>query len=406
MSILLVAFYFLSFQQCKNAEKNQDRNDYSDVNIYKDSLDQIFTSFQNQGHLPGFSVSIFTAHSTFFQKGYGYADIEEKRPMTTKTVQGIASISKTLIAVCLMHAVEKELVRLDDPINKFLPFKVTHPLFPNIPITLKQLANHTSGISDDGSYDYAYIFSEPLDTSQFPKAWAKYITVYNQNEDMTMEAYLKDVFSTEGKWYSNQNFTSKAPGTNYEYSNIGASLLAYCLQLVMDKDYREICRELIFEPLNMQQTDWVYDKKKKQDHITYYNENYNAVPPYYTTTYPDGGLFTTINDLRMYMQEMMRGYYGQGKILSSESFKIMMTNQIPELDTPTGIIWDMDNTCCIGHGGNDFGIATMMFFNPENGIGKILFSNIAVEKEAIATQFYDTFNAMFSYDEEISKLLK
>lgn len=389
---------------CK--EKQNDTNYKNEITSYSiaDSINQTFEKDFEKGHLPGFALSIFTADSIFFMKGYGFSDLENKKPYDENSVQGIASISKTLIAVSLMKAQEDGLLDLDEEVNSILPFKVTNPYHSSSKITLRHLATHTSSITDDGSYDYAYIFSDDLDKSTFPDVWSKYIEVYNKNQLMEMQEFLYNVFDRKGKWSKKDNFLREKPGTTYEYSNIGAALLAYCNEIKTGVNYKQYSKELILDQLEMRNTTWNYKDVNKENEIKYYNEIYNSVPSYEAITYPDGGLYSTVSDMTKFLQEMMKGYEGNGKILNHHnSYKEMMTNQIPHLDNPTGIIWDMDNDCCIGHGGNDFGIATMAFFNPKTKIGKVLFTNIALETEELSDHYYNTFNNMFKYDEEIEK---
>jgi len=52
----------------------------------------------------------------------------------------------------------------------------------------------------------------------------------------------------------------------------------------------------------------------------------------------------------------------------------------------------------IGHAGNDFGTSTVAYFSPSTGIGRILFSNISIEKEEQADTFYGIYNLLFEYD--------
>jgi len=389
----------LLFISCKESSKvYEDSKVFAVENKYQDSLNLLFESEYQKGHLPGFCLSIFSADSIYFMKGYGYADTESKKPFNENTVQNIASISKTLISIALMKAIEDGHMKLDDPINSILPFKVTNPVHQDVDITLRHLATHTSSISDDGNYKRAYIFSEPLKKEEFQDAWAEHIAIYNTNEDMNMEQYLTKVFEESSTWNITSNYLSHKPGSAFDYSNIGAALLAYCIELKTGIDYKQYTKDLILKPLKMNRSGWSLDNIKDDNHVVYYNESYNPVPPYKVITYPDGGLYSTVSELTMYLQEMMKGYQGKGTILNAGSSKEMMTNQIPDLDSPTGVIWDMDNTCCIGHGGNDFGVSTMMYFNPDTGIGKVLFSNISIEMEEQGDQFYTIFNDMFKYD--------
>ncbi|MBN4683912.1 beta-lactamase family protein, partial [Pandoraea nosoerga] len=97
-------------------------------------------------------------------KGFGYADVASKRPYTPQTVQPIGSISKTLIGVALMKGVERGWFTLDDDIDTLLPFPVRNPDFPDKPITLRQLATHTSGIVDrEAVYEAGYVAGDRND---------------------------------------------------------------------------------------------------------------------------------------------------------------------------------------------------------------------------------------------------
>ncbi len=404
---ILLFFSLIFFQNC-DSSPSETSNPIVNKTIpsFVDSLDADFDEYLEKGHLPGFAISIFIKDEVFYQKGFGFADVENKKLMNENTIQNIASISKTMISVSLMRAVEENKISLDDEINQILPYKIQHPKYQNTPITIRQLATHTSSISDDKNYNRAYIFSSPLQKKTFPEAWEKYIDIYHKNQPMPMDQFLEKIFSPKKKWNSAENFTSAQPGTQYEYSNLGAALLAHCIELSVEKNFKTYTQELIFNPLKMNRSNWDRSKVDTNNHIVYYNEIYNPVPPYYTITYPDGGLFTSVKDLTFFLQEMMKGYVDEGQLLSESSFQEMMKNQIPNLDTPNGIIWDLDNDCCIGHSGNDFGVSTMMYFNPKTGIGKVLFSNISIEKEELEGTFYAIFNNMFKYDSKIQELIK
>ncbi len=397
----------LSNTFCSNGDKPKQKiSIQKELGVLLDTLNDEFQKIYNNGHLPGFALSIFTKDSIFYKKGFGYADIDRNQKYKCNTVQGIASISKTLIAVCLMKAVEQDFISLDQDINDILPFKVINPHYKDSPITIRQLATHTSSITDEGNYDKAYVFSATLQKSEFPEAWHKYLDIYNSNSHLSMQKFFYEIFSKSGKWSTDKNFLNQEPGTYFEYSNIGASLLAYCIELSSGREYKDYANEIVLKEFSMNRSGWSRSNVDTTNHIAYYNENYNIVPSYQCITYPDGGLFSTVDDMTIFMQEMVKGYYGEGKVLTQESYREMMKNQIPELNTPTGIIWDMDNDCCIGHGGNDFGIASMMFFNPKNGIGKVLFTNISIEKEVQSEAFYGIFNKMFKYDSEINEASK
>ncbi len=400
--ILLLFSTLCVFLAACSDKKQSTKSTTTEAIITSDYADSIHTALSkqyNNGHLPGFAVSIFSKDSVYFTRGYGYADVENKTPYNEHTIQGIASISKTLVAMALMKAIEDDIVALDDDINTILPYDVSHPNHPETPITLRHLATHTSSINDDVNYNKAYIFDEKLDYDEFPAAWEDHITKYNANEPMSMAEFLRHNF---GKWTAEETYLDHKPGTHYEYSNIAVALLAHCLELKLGKEFKDITQELILDPLGMKHSGWSYKMVEQDNQAVFYNEIYNIVPNYYAITYPDGGLYTTVHELTTYMQDIMQGYYGQGSLLQPESYTRMMTNQIPDVPTATGVIWDLDIACCIGHGGNDFGIATLAYFDPKSGLGKILFTNLSIEKEEQGDQFFLIFNEMFAYDNMIA----
>ena len=95
----------------------------------EEKLQHKLDSISGQNGLVGFGVSIFSPDAILYQKGYGYADKENKKQYTVNTVQNIGSISKTFIGVSLMKAVELGLFSMDTPINDLLSFEVIHPKY-------------------------------------------------------------------------------------------------------------------------------------------------------------------------------------------------------------------------------------------------------------------------------------
>ena len=60
-----------------------------------------------------------------------------------------------------------------------------------------------------------------------------------------------------------------------------------------------------------------------------------------------------------------------------------------------GLGWDLSISCCVGHGGNDFGVATVMYFEPRTGLGRIIFTNISIESDEVDDLFYGIMNLLF-----------
>ncbi len=403
MSINYVSFFFILLLSVGCLNKNDAKKTVASSPLSEarqqrlDSLDIFLSQKSNEDILPGFAVSIFSKDSVYFSKGYGFANMEKGLRYNPQTTQMIASVSKTLISVALMKAVEEGKLSLKDPINKYLPYSVHHPNFKEIPITLQHLATHTSGITDEPHGGKGNIFSKKLVKENWREVWHPIITSYNTNIPKAMDAFLFDIFSEKGAWYSPATFLNAQPGSYYEYSNYGTALLAHIIEIVTKTDYRDYTRQHILRPLKMDRSGWSKAEVDTLNHIAYYNDRYHPVPDYRIITYPDGGFYSSIEDMTLFLQEMMKGYDGEGTILKSSSYQEMFTSHFPNLETQSGLIWDLDQDCCIGHGGNDFGIATMMYFYKDQGIGRILFSNLDVQQEQQDDAFYGIHNELYSF---------
>jgi len=212
---------------------------------------------------------------------------------------------------------------------------------------------------------------------------------------MSLSNFLIELCSPEGVWYDkDEMFIKQRPGTNFEYSNTGFALLGYILELTTKVDFREFTQVHIFDPLDMASATWELERENPK-HVTYYLENYNICPDYHCNTIPDGGLYINQIDLTKFLQEAMKGYAGRGTILTQSSYTEMLRSQSDLFEIEGGLGWDLEISCCIGHSGNDFGTATVMYFEPSTGLGRIVFTNISTETDELSGGFYGIMNLLF-----------
>ncbi len=358
-----------------------------------DSLDSALSRIYNKGNLQGFGAALVTPNEVIFHKGYGYADVATKKPYTLQTIQNIGSVSKTLIGVSLMKAIEMEKITLDTPINDILPFKVVHPKYPSTPILVRHLATHTSGVLDTQAYLKSYVLEHPeaINESDYTKKEYKGIIGMTKNKDYDLEEFLKNHLIAQGQWYKKSNFSKYEPGERYEYSNVGSALLAYVLEVATGVSFTEFTQQYILDPLGMMDSGWNYDAIDVNKHASTYFSSGHKVPEYSLITYPDGGFRTNLDDFTTYFQAMMRGYYGEETILRKQSFAEMMRPQLTkeqfntkELKDNYGFFWESKPSGTIGHGGSDPGVVTLMYFNGRKKLGAVLFCNTDMDgsKEA------------------------
>lgn len=354
-------------------------------------LNQKLDSISTKGPIKGFSVAIVDAVATLYTNGFGYADVSAKKSFTAQTTQNIASISKTVIGVALVKAQELGKLNLDDPIDKFLPFSVSNPYFPEEFITIRQLASHTSTIKDAPEYERnGYVLREQNNAG----------TKLNKNfrppnELMDYALFLEKILSSKGEWYSKRNFIKKRPGEIFEYSNLGAGLAALVLEQAVGQPFSTFTETYVFEPLGMSNTGWFLTKIDPSKHSILYTTKATALAPYQLVNYPDGGLITSSSDLAKYLTELISGYSGEGSLLSNEGYSELFK---PNLSTVThenrsdnryndeydmGIFMGISAQDQVGHTGGDPGVTTMLFFDTQSKIGKLLLVNTTLSKDGV-----------------------
>ncbi|WP_299533551.1 serine hydrolase [Ulvibacterium sp.] len=387
------------------------------INQTKDSLTHKLQTIHSKGAINGFGVAIVNEHGTLYSNGIGYADAAAKKEYTENSIHNIGSVSKTFIGVALLKAQELKQLHLDDPISKYLPFAVRNPQFPEVPITIRHLATHTSTLLDTDTFDeQCYILKEDVVVSDSLMAASE---VFNPpSSSISVIEFLEKILKENGEWYEEEGFLKAKPGEFYEYSNVGATLAAAVLERATGASFNQFATEHILKPLEMASSGWSFDDIEFSKHSTLYIGPKAKLPFYSLITYPDGGLITSSSDLAKYLSELIKGYTGEGTLLNPESYRELFREQLQahhfqeERDTDneyddeynTGIFMGFSPKGYIGHTGGDPGIATFMFFKPTTKTGKLIMINTSVRgSEKGVAEFYDIW---YTLDEFEGKLMK
>ena len=365
-----------------------------------DAIDRSIEAHLEKAGLVGAGAAIIIDRKLVWSRGYGYADKQAGVPFTPDTAMNIASISKTFTGVALMQAVQEGKLSLDQDINTYLPFKVANPSFPNEPITLRQLATHTSGITD---------------------RWAVYQGAYHWGGEATrpLDEFLKAYLVPGGKDYSSENFLSSKPGMHREYSNIGAGLAGYIVELAVGEKLNLYTQRRIFKPLHMQNSGWRLSDIAPGNHSTLYvgQEGFSVPIQHYSlVTYPDGGVRTSVADLsRFFIGLLAGGQYEGTRILEESSTAEMLRFQYTGSNKPdnvilseknSGIFWSTKfDTTLIGHGGSDPGVRTDMLSNLSKDVAVVLFINTSVTGPE-AKAYNDIFKDLWQHAEALKAQAK
>lgn len=224
---------------------------YHTASAATDSLTAAIDKIYRRGHFNGFGVAVVSTEGTRYVHGFGYADVSRKLAYTDSTLQYIASVSKTLTGIALLKAQELGKLRLDDPIEQYLPFPVFNPGFPDTKITIRHLATHTSSIADNEVYAARNYICRRGQSS--PDIVSDELPVFNPPDSaVTLTHFLRNVLTTDGRWYQSNSFLPNAPGTMYAYSNVATALAAFVLERATGMSYQQFTRRYILEPLLME----------------------------------------------------------------------------------------------------------------------------------------------------------
>jgi CubicO group peptidase (beta-lactamase class C family) len=327
-------------------------------------LDKIVDSEFKRLQMPGLACLAVKNDSIVYLGFRGYANKNEKKSFARQTRMLIASTSKTVTLTAIMQLYEKGLIGLDNDINQYLPFQVRNPDYSEIPITVRMLLTHTSSISDEGYLPSVYYLFGYVDYPQ------------------SLMSFEQNYLTTAGGNYTKKNFSVNKPGSVYDYSNVGAGLIACLVEYVTNTSFNDYCKVNIFEPLGMNSTTWLFSETPQNEiAIPYADNNFtNPTKPFYTyPTYPDGHLITTIEDLSKFMRAyIMFGKYNGFQMLKSQTIDTIMHENINITAGKQGLIFyehEIKPFAVWGHDGGDPGVSTEMYFDRDKRIGYIMFNN-------------------------------
>lgn len=357
------------------------------VSVDAEGLEVFIMEQLDELRIPGAAVAIVDREGVIFSGGYGWADLENRVPMTPDTVTNIASISKTITSTVVLQLCDRGVLDLDEDVSNYLPFAVRHPDYPETPITLRQLLTHTAGIGDGDAYDASYACGDPA---------------------VSLASWIRGYLMPGGEFFSaEQNFLPSAPGVVYSYSNVGYGLAGYLVEVVSGRPFEDFVSRFVFEPLAMSESGFfLTDVDPDRQAVPYawsdagdtlenplFDERsgeQNDQPgfvsfcPYSFFNTPDGLVRTSVHQLAQFLVAYMRGgELGGQRILAASTVEESLSSQlesslIEDEGFVQGLAWRRQQFVAgwlWGHSGGDPGIRSHMLFSPEASRGVIVFAN-------------------------------
>ncbi|HWT78730.1 MAG TPA: serine hydrolase domain-containing protein, partial [Candidatus Methylomirabilis sp.] len=342
-------------------------------------LDAFITQSMVQGGHPGLAALIIKHGAVVWSGNYGLAQVQPAVAVTDDTLFMLGSVSKTVTAAAILQLWEQGRFGLDDDINDYLPFRVVNPHFPDVPITFRMLLTHSSSIQDNswmclGSHMYS-----------------------DGDSPISLRDFVEGRLVPGGAYYAS-SYMVAPPGTVFDYSNVGFTLVGYLVESISGTPFDAYTQQNIFDPLGMDSTGWHLADLGSASIAMPYRCNNNSSDgksafvahpfgQYGYPDYPDGSLRTSARQLAQFLGAIMNGGELDGvRILKASTVQAMLTPVGPprpdlgggwmSIRFGTGWMSATDGEDWYwGHGGADRGVSTMMFFRPSDGTGVIVLAN-------------------------------
>lgn len=297
---------------------------------------------------PGAAIAVQRDGKLVYNKGFGYADLEQNAKITPTTIFHIASVSKQFTAFAIATLADQGKIGLDDDIRKYLP--EMHDF--GTPITVRQLVHHTSGLRDQWSL----------------------LTMagWRMDDVITMNQVMRLV--------SKQTELNFKPGDEHVYCNTGFTLMGEIVHRVTKQTFPDWCKQNIFDPLGMKNTLFFDDHERVVENRAYsYHQGSNGYKKS-VLSYANAGatsLFTTVEDLSLWARNFENVKVGNDNVMKIMNSKYVLNNG-DTIDYAFGqVINKYKGLNSYAHSGGDAGFRSFLLRFPDQHTSISIFSNSA-----------------------------
>ncbi|HSG48572.1 MAG TPA: serine hydrolase domain-containing protein [Longimicrobiales bacterium] len=326
----------------------------------------VFSLEERMAHynVPGVSVAVLDGGEVAWARGWGIADLEAGTPVTPETLFQAASISKPVAGLAAMTLVSDGTLALDAPVNEFMTsWRVPDNEFTaDSAVTLRGILTHSAGLTVWG----------------FPG--------YRKDEPFGDQELASNVQVLDGLGNTDPVRVYKVPGTSWQYSGGGYTVMEQLLEDATGKPFEEVARERVLDPAGMTRSTYAQPllEARWAEAARGHREDGSEVEGEWHN-YPEqaaAGLWTTPTDLltlSAHLLGILDGSVTDG-ILSREAVEAVMTPNHPGDDAFRG--WGLGfalngegEARTFGHGGSNEGFKAQWIVYPERGQGVAVMTN-------------------------------
>jgi CubicO group peptidase (beta-lactamase class C family) len=348
----VIACYFVMSLSLFGQKDSLSKNDW------KFKIDSTYTKLIKDNKIVGASIAIVHNGEIVYANGFGFQNKSRQIEADSNTIYRIGSISKSFTDVAIMQLNEKGLLRVNDPLQKYLPqLKMKSRFSEENPIIIGDVMSHTAGLPSDFLNGFFCDNPPTID-------W-----VIDQLNYCTMSA---------------------PPKFQHSYSNVGYGVLGRLIEVVSGQTYNDYLHQNVFGPLKMESSAVILDKIH-EGHVSKGYLNGKEIDETLIRDVAAGLISSTVMDMSNYIKMYLAlGKTENGQFLSENSIAEMKKNRTGDITLPTTAEWgyglysnaisiisdkDTMHTKIVGHGGDTGAFHADLQFIPELNIGAVVLTN-------------------------------
>ena len=333
------------------------------IELFEQEIAELMREFK----IPGLAIGIVKDGKPFYAKGFGARNLEKNLPFTEDTLFGIGSISKSFTAMAIMQLMEQGKINLQDPVNKYLNFKLGDH---ENPIKICHMLSHSSGIPElDGNITAIARQLGSIDAIIPISSWDDFI--------LHLNGATKEIFDK--------------PDKNFFYNNDMFTCAGLIVEKLTDMKFDEYIKNYILKPLKMNRSIYLREEfNKDNDVLTGYIPSEEKKPfkasmhPFDKFVYAPGGLLSSVKEMQNYIIMLINeGRFNDSEIVQKSSIEEMWK---PYIKSPYGAgdAWygygwiiekDFIGHRLICHGGNVATSTASLVIVPDQKVGVIIGAN-------------------------------
>jgi CubicO group peptidase (beta-lactamase class C family) len=326
------------------------------------AVDRLFADW-NEPHRPGWAVAVVNGDMIVHKQCYGLANVETGEPFRSDLRFPIASLTKQFTALCMLLLEEQGRVSLDQDLREVCPGCTR----VDMPITIRQLCNNTSGLRD-------------------------YITLGPYAGGRLIQGLGRDGIKSLIAGQATLNF---APGTRYCYSNTNYVLMSWIIEHLTGQSLADALATLIFGPLGMTATSLVANPLDGPEPAV---KGYSGNPdvgfrPWHWDMHMagEGGIWSSLDDLVKWELNFATPRVGSRDLFARLGERQLLNDGTPgpyalglAIGTLCGQDWE-------GHSGGWEGYRSFRLRFPVLGLGVIVLANFTEAIQAVTCEVASVF---------------